>query len=340
MPYPILKNLVGKTANLHFCSHKFLILGYDIKFTTKNISKGDLERAGNFMDKNQYKLYHENKNHTSEDFPYNTYLCSIPLDFKSVRPHWHDEVEIIVIKKGNGIVYVNLTKYTVKSGDVIFVFPEQLHSIEQLDDNTMEYENILFKKGLLKSTGHDLCANNFIMPLFSGIISFKPIVDESCSFHAQLLSQIENIDSLCSTKPYGYQLAIKGYLFQILFLMISNTDSDFNIDFNQKSLDKIKMILTYISEHYHEMITIDDVANYCLYSKSYFMKFFKEALGTSFISYLNDYRLEIAAKELLASQDNILDIAIRTGFDNLSYFNRSFKRKYGITPGKYRKSGG
>ena len=63
------------------------------------------------MDKLQYKIYHENKIHTPDDFPYNTYLCSIPLDFQSVNLHWHDEVEIIVIKKGSGIVSVDLTTY-------------------------------------------------------------------------------------------------------------------------------------------------------------------------------------------------------------------------------------
>lgn len=76
------------------------------------------------MDKLQYKIYHENKTHTPDDFPYNTYLCSIPLDFKSVNLHWHDEVEIIVIKKGTGIVSVDLTTYSVSAGDIIFVLPD------------------------------------------------------------------------------------------------------------------------------------------------------------------------------------------------------------------------
>ena len=61
-------------------------------------------------------------------------------------------------------------------------------------------------------------------------------------------------------------------------------------------------------------------------------------MGVGFIHYLNDYRLEIAAKKLLTTSDNILNIAVSTGFENLSYFNRSFKKKYGITPGQYRKN--
>jgi AraC-like DNA-binding protein len=67
------------------------------------------------------------------------------------------------------------------------------------------------------------------------------------------------------------------------------------------------------------------------------MKFFKETMGMSFVQYLNDYRLEVAAKLLTTTSDDIINIAINTGFDNLSYFNRCFKKKYGITPGKYRK---
>ena len=289
------------------------------------------------MDKKQFELYHETKNHTSVDFPYNTYCCSIPLDFKAVRPHWHDETEIIVIKKGEGIVYVNLTRYQVKANDIIFVFPEQLHSIEQLDDNVMEYENILFKDSLLKSPTHDLCAQKYITPLFSGNLSFNPIVNEFCIFHTQLLSCINAIDVLCDRKETGYQLGVKGYLFQIIFLIISNIDNTIIPNTNSKTSDKIKLALTYISTHYNEPITIEEIANFCLYSKSHFMKFFKNNIGMSFVAYLNDYRLEMAANELLDNSENILEVAINAGFDNLSYFNRSFKKKYGVTPGNYRK---
>ena len=60
-------------------------------------------------------------------------------------------------------------------------------------------------------------------------------------------------------------------------------------------------------------------------------------MGVSFTQYLNDYRLQIAAQLLKETEDNILEIASATGFENLSYINRSFKKKYGLTPGQYRK---
>ena len=289
------------------------------------------------MNTTQYEVYHENKNHTLPDFPYNTYLCSIPLDFKSVKTHWHNEVEIIVIKKGEGIVFVDLIEYRVKKGDMVFVMSGQLHSIEQYEDKSMEYENILFKPVLLKSTGQDLCWDDFISPMLLSSKSITPLISENNSIHSKLTAIIEEIDTLCSERQLGYQVAIKGYLFQIVFLIMTQAKSDSNVKQSRKSLDKIKTILSYIAENYSESISVEDMARLCFYSKSYFMKFFKENMGAGFISYLNDYRLEVAAKMLLASDSNVLDVAVACGFDNLSYFNRSFKKKYGVTPGKYRK---
>ena len=52
----------------------------------------------------EYETFREDKKHTEVAFPYNTYLCSIPLDFSSVPVHWHEEMELIVVKKGRGLV--------------------------------------------------------------------------------------------------------------------------------------------------------------------------------------------------------------------------------------------
>lgn len=288
------------------------------------------------MQLSKYEIYHENKCHTSHEFPYNTYLCTIPLDFSSVKIHWHEEVEIIVIKKGKGIVCVDLTKYEVCTGDAVFVMSGQLHSISQLDESSMEYENILFKPSMLKTSGKDICWENFISPLLSSSISIYPIIHTSNPANHKFAEYIQDIDKLCDEKNTGYQLAIKGYLYLIIFNLISENASAAKKS-QRKQLDKIKTVLSYVEEHYAENISIEDMAHICFCSKSYFMKFFKESVGVSFINYLNEHRLEAASNILLATDANILDVAFACGFCNLSYFTRSFKKKYGVTPGKYRR---
>lgn len=291
------------------------------------------------MDKMQYEIYHEKIDHTPPDFPYNIYLCSIPLDFTSVKIHWHDEAEIIVIKKGEGHVSVDLTQYSVSAGDIVIVLPGQLHSIEQKNSSAMEYENIIFKPAMLRSPGHDSCGDSFIAPLFSGEISIPRVIRPDSDFHSDAAEAIYRIDRLSEKRPYGFQLALKGCLFQLMFLLVSNSTAGEEKTVGIKSLEKVKFILTYIAENYQRSISIEEISGECYYSKSYFMKFFKANMGMGFVQYLNDYRLEAAAELLSRSDRNILDIAINTGFDNLSYFNRCFKKKFGVTPGKYRSRG-
>ena len=72
------------------------------------------------------EYYHEKKTHVSVNFPYNTYICTIPLDFTQVNTHWHNETEFIIIKKGCGKVCVDLQEYTVTSGDIILILPGRL----------------------------------------------------------------------------------------------------------------------------------------------------------------------------------------------------------------------
>ena len=77
---------------------------------------------------------------------------------------------------------------------------------------------------------------------------------------------------------------------------------------------------------------IEKIAEICHYSPSHFMKFFKNHMGTSFIKYLNDFRLIKARTRILTTEESILEIAGDCGFNNLSHFNRQYKKKYGITP--------
>lgn len=293
------------------------------------------------MNISEYQNYHETKTHTTSEFPYNTYLCSIPRDFLQVPLHWHSELELIVIKKGRGIVSADLEKRHVTSGDIILIRPGQLHSIEQDGPHSMEYENIIWKPELLISGESDLCAVSYIIPLIKGEIPSDTFLTPDLPYYRDASEYIRQIDLLCGTRPEGYQLAVKGILFQFFFLLISNRQKKETASASQmKSLEKMKMVLKYVEEHYPDRISIDDMAELTYYSKSHFMKFFKSHMGTGFIEYLNEYRLTMAERLLCSCDDTILSVAEQSGFDNLSYFNRIFKKKYGVSPGTWRKSRG
>lgn len=285
----------------------------------------------------EYENYQEKKSHGSELFPYITYPCSIPLDFSCVPAHWHDEMEIIYVKKGKGLITIDLQQYFVSEENILFIIPGQVHSIDQFDAETMEYENIIFRLDMLIAKKTDTCTSDYFVPLLNGSISFPSLISPKMPYYQKIASCIDDADEICKTCPPAYQLVIKGQLFLMFHTLFTNCCERDSKQKNQKSLEKMKLIIKYIENNYMEKITIKTIAYELGLSQSHFMKFFKNTMGTTFIDYLNDYRLTMASRLLISSESSILDIAAEVGFDNLSYFNRLFKKRFLVTPREHRK---
>jgi AraC-like DNA-binding protein len=98
----------------------------------------------------------------------------------------------------------------------------------------------------------------------------------------------------------------------------------------------LSQIKTYVACNSRRAITIADVARHVGMNRSSFCTFFRHTTGKSFVSYLNEYRLTTAC-ELLQRQDaGIAEICYLSGFNDIPYFNRLFKRTKGLTPREYR----
>lgn len=280
---------------------------------------------------------HEKKRHADIMFAYNVYPCTIPLDFAFVPLHWQDSFEIVYVKRGKGIVQVDFDTYEAEAGDIFIVLPGHLHGLRQCKDERMEYENIIFDKSFLGHDIVDLCSQKYLQPLINEKINIPVFIRHDHEMHAAVSSSLDASDVLCDKRPKGYELGVKGYLhllFSVLFQM-SEEKTDYNME--QKNVQKMKIVLAYLEENFDKKITVDDMAAECGYSGSHFMRWFKEMTGTGFGSYLIEYRLGKAAHELRTTEDTVLEIAEKTGFENLSNFNRLFKKRYATTPSQFRK---
>lgn len=285
----------------------------------------------------EYENYHETVSHGDIVFPYNTYLCSIPLDFPCVPLHWHDEMELIYIKKGIGRITVDFREYKVTGPSLVLILPGQLHSIDPFNEEAMEYENIIFSPNMLVSRQNDVTATDFLLPLITGKITVPTVFTPVYPYYEDIIAPIDACDEICKTKPQGYELYVKSQLFQFFFILDNRCRNLTTTGKNKKTLDKMKIVLKYIENNYMQKITIGDIAAAVGFSESHFMRYFKETMGTSFVEYLRDYRLTIASRLLTSSDSSVLNIAAETGFENLSYFNRVFKEKYKMTPRQFRK---
>ena len=234
------------------------------------------------------------------------------------------------------MVSVDLIDHLVTAGNIAVILPGHLHAISSYQNESFEYENIIFNLHMLIPKQNDILTEEFFNSLLGQKIQFPVLINETISFYQEILHCINRADNICTHFPRGYYLGIRSCLYEFFYILFNNS-TGCNIHHKTSSaLDKIKLITKYIEEHFEDEITIEKMAEICNFSPSHFMKFFKASMGTSFFSYLNDYRLTTASYMLTKSFSSIFAIAQECGYNNLSYFNRIFKKKFGMTPSDFR----
>ncbi len=284
-----------------------------------------------------YAQYKETNILKQEAFAFNMYLCTIPLDFERVALHWHDDIELIFIKKGCARVTLGLVPYTAPAGSVLIALPGELHAIEWDGAAVpLEYENIIFSPSILESTDADWCRKNFLEPLRLGHLHLPKILLPGTELYEAARPVLAAIDKASEERLEGYPLLIRGNLLILFYLLFQDRETVAEPAGESRETEKVKSAITLIREHYPESLKLSDAAEVTGYSIPHFSRFFKKYTGQTFIEYLTDYRLSAAAQMLSQNDKSISDVALAAGFDNFSYFCRLFRRKYQISPRNYR----
>lgn len=123
------------------------------------------------------------------------------------------------------------------------------------------------------------------------------------------------------------------HLYEILFLLSREKKGVIRDASHNPYVYKI---INYINKYYSTIFTVDDIAEYCGVSKHHLCRVFKENMNMTIISFLNQAKVNNACKELVETDNQILQIALNNGFNSASYFNYVFKKQTGISPIEYR----
>ena len=111
-----------------------------------------------------------------------------------------------------------------------------------------------------------------------------------------------------------------------------------DVEMRSKKYRALLRVTHYIDEHYCDGVSLEEVAEATGISRYYVSHLFKELMDNTFVGYVNELRLNHAAMLLVTTDSPIIEIASKSGFNNLSNFNRAFKMYFGKTPSSYRKS--
>lgn len=143
----------------------------------------------------------------------------------------------------------------------------------------------------------------------------------------------KNAKMIWNKKTTGYKTKVKSELYNIIY----HLQRELEIPYGGNSLSKIKPAVDYIHSHYDkENISVSYLAQLCNMSSANLRNIFIKNFGIPPVKYINDLKMTLAKELLLSNHYNVKDVCFLSGFQDESYFNREFKKRFAITPGEYK----
>lgn len=279
----------------------------------------------------------EQRQHSSSLVPYSIYECHIPDSFPNVPMHWHNEFEIDYVLQGKGDFICEDEHFPVGQGDVIMISPNILHAAYPSSNMNLHYIAFVFHANMLGLESNDRSSIHCIRPLITGQLRVNVKYDLAHPDYSVIHSLTETLIN-CANKNNPYDdLLLKSILLQLYwyFEKTDNLSSFPGNDISYSSL--IRPALEYMTYSYMNSITINELSAKCAISSSHFMNSFKKAVGCSAIEFLTHLRIKAACTALTETTNDISTISYSCGFNNLSNFNKQFKKITGRSPLEYRK---
>lgn len=235
--------------------------------------------------------------------------------------HWHENIELLYFKEGIADVLCNTVRVRVEPGDIAVVNSCVLHTIESVSERCEYYCLIVDLK---------FC-NEYALPV--GVAPIQNWVhDAACSgIFEEIIAELQD-------RPPYYKTAVKARMIELIIRLLRLSEevlADSRCSIRQ--LEMVRKAMAFISQHYNEPISVDNIAKEVGYSKYYFCRVFKEITGRPVAVYINELRCDKARQLICSGQANITESAEACGFHNLSYFTRTYKHLFGTLPSAAKK---
>ncbi len=287
------------------------------------------------MNDPSYERMHETTPHGDIRFHFQSYhIVPDPRWPAPISPHWHDEFEILMINGGSGTVYLNGEKSDVSSGDILFIDRGVIHALFS-EEGDISFSALIFGEELLISPVIGEIEERYIERLRNGSLRFCSHIRPEDPLWEKIQPSVREI---CSLSEKGNELLIKSDLLRIWhFLALDGEKRSGYAESKERNNALTKEILSYIRENCRQELSLQKLAGQFHISEGQFCRLFKSHFNMTAIEYLNICRISLACSALKEENTPIGEIAVQCGYNNISYFNRTFRRYMHCTPGEYRR---
>lgn len=284
-------------------------------------------------------LLRETTPHGNSMFPLMLYDISPDPSFEErIGCHWHEEIEFLVITKGEAAIHLDGEIYPVKENNICLIPSNRLHFMTCELGRRLDFFAVVFHPDFLYSLSHDTVQKKFLDPFLSADAACRIIVTDA-AWEQQILQCLQRIRKAFHEKEYAYELWIKIQLLEAFHLLATHTADHRSLAENPPDhrVSVVKSMMEYMRKNFENDMTLLELEKEFGLSRGHICRMFKLITHMSPFEYLNYYRIHQSADLLEHSDEEISAIATKCGFNNISYYNRTFRKYMHMTPSAFRK---
>jgi len=254
--------------------------------------------------------------------------------------HFHQEFELSFITEGSGKRIVGDSIEEFHPGDLIFIGPRIPHvwfsdesHIRQHSGRTLESVYMLFNQDILPSGLTSL-------PEFEAVRKAINLSERGIRITGHTLNEVSRI---MLQLPYMNSMKRLMFFYEIMDLIGKSesysylASSDYVKTKFETNNTRISRIHEFLMKNYRNEIDLEEVADIVHMAPASVCRFFKSSTGLTVFEYLNKIKIDYSCQLLLNTDQNVVDISFDCGFNNLSHFNKQFRKFMGQTPTEFRK---
>lgn len=280
----------------------------------------------------------ELEKHGTETFPMTVNHDDLwSFEGKNVPIHWHNDLEINLIREGEAVFQVYQECYRVRTGEGFLLNRNVPHSCSSPGNEHVRYSTILVRPDFLYGDfGSDVerkCFQPFLQNSAIPCIYLTGF-DENGK---EILQKLNQVEEAFDRKRFCYELKIKGLLCEAFAMILYGHRQELTkfVPANLQELERLEKMLNYLNMRFTEVISLQDLADQVHLSREVCCRLFKKMTGKTITGYLEEYRVNKSFSLVQSGQYSMTQITEMVGFSNPSRFASAFRKRFGCNPGEY-----
>lgn len=258
-------------------------------------------------------------------------------EYSMVTRHFHDTYELYYLLEGQRYYFIEKQTYLVKAGDVVMIKPDRIHKTSTAGEPYHNRILLQISKELMNPL-LKVCDLGSMEDIFREDVMILSVPEKD---REEILRLSRQIHKEIEERQKKYMTGVKFKLAELLLYVTRCQKKQQFWQESQKAQtwkhQKVHEAADYLMNHPETGESLEELAKRFYISKSYLSRIFREVTGFSVNEFKNVSRIKKSQQLLLHSDYSITEISNILGFENLTYYERVFKKYSGVTPLKYRK---